>query len=79
MFQRNGRCGYVLKPEALRIREVYKSAPKRLRFEVRVTVSRRHRAVRMRLADSQKDRVGAATAALQGCVARPRQRGGRRD
>ncbi|PWN97782.1 PLC-like phosphodiesterase [Tilletiopsis washingtonensis] len=54
MFQRNGRCGYVLKPEALRIREVYKSAPKRLRFEVRVTIVSAQQLPRFK--DASRDR-----------------------
>ncbi|KAN0065760.1 hypothetical protein ACQY0O_000890 [Thecaphora frezii] len=32
MFARNGRCGYVLKPPALRIKEQSKSSTQRLRF-----------------------------------------------
>jgi len=38
MFTRNGACGYVLKPEALRIKDQCKDSQDRLRFAVEVTV-----------------------------------------
>ncbi|KAK0564670.1 hypothetical protein OC844_001607 [Tilletia horrida] len=38
MFIRNGKCGYVLKPEALRCDEQVKDANERLRFAIDITI-----------------------------------------
>ncbi|CEH14023.1 Phosphoinositide-specific phospholipase C [Ceraceosorus bombacis] len=55
LFSRNERCGYVLKPEALRIKELHKNSPTRLRFEVEVMVVSAQQLPRFRDSAKNKD------------------------
>ncbi|UZJ55909.1 hypothetical protein CBS101457_005229 [Exobasidium rhododendri] len=56
MFARNAKCGYVLKPEALRIKDTAKSTPrKRVEVQLTVNIISAHQLPRFRDASRDKE------------------------
>ncbi|PWN53803.1 hypothetical protein IE53DRAFT_383694 [Violaceomyces palustris] len=56
LFARNGRCGYVLKPEALRKKEIMKSSRGKLRFALELTIVSAQQLPRPKEGGRERDR-----------------------
>lgn len=56
LFNRNGKCGYVLKPDALRIKEIGKNSGEKIRLAIDVTIISAQQLPRFKDSSKDKDR-----------------------